>query len=359
MTNDLQDAANHRPHLAAIRSRDALEDELARRFSQLSNTAGGSETNAFFDLLGFGKNGAMSFADVPSPPVAADFDDSVFPSQLQAASQLYFIFQHERMGVFRIARILKDLFHAGRMRMQQGPGARMLYVLEKWEPLRFTAHHRLAAYKRVFNYGRAPAAPGGIVNRNFHYQLVGLMSALAQYYRDLTIGEVIRGSSQIDQRPYGNVATVQRIALDMRYAIDRASYGNIVALTLETGLYLKQVLEMFDAPDIKKAFDANTKWDTLEQAMNRYGGGAKELTQRAKMADAGRQVLGWIARGDYDSTVDPNLFQLETRQVGANAEAWIAAYRMTDEGRRFPGVTSSLNWAVGLPPRAAEEAVMG
>ena len=145
----------------------------------------------------------------------------------------------------------------------------------------------------------------------------------------------------------------------MRYAIDRASYGNIVALTLETGLYLKQVLEMFDAPDIKKAFDANTKWDTLEQAMNRYGGGAKELTQRAKMADAGRQVLGWIARGDYDSTVDPNLFQLETRQVGANAEAWIAAYRMTDEGRRFPGVTSSLNWAVGLPPRAAEEAVMG
>ena len=92
--------------------RDALEDELARRFSQLSDSAGGSEQNAFFDLLGFGKNGTMPFADVPSPRVAADFDDSVFPSQLQAASQLYFIFQHERMGVFRIARLLKELFHA-------------------------------------------------------------------------------------------------------------------------------------------------------------------------------------------------------------------------------------------------------
>ena len=135
--------------------------------------------------------------------------------------------------------------------------------------------------------------PGGIVNRNFHYQLIGLMSALAQYYRDLTIGQVIRGSSEIEQRPYGNIATVQRIALDMRYALDRASYGNIVALALETGLYLKQILEMFDAPDIKKAFDANTKWDTLEQAMNRYGGGAKELTQRAKMAEpVGRSSAG-------------------------------------------------------------------
>lgn len=339
--------------------RGALEEELARRFSQLSDTAGGTEQNAFFDMLGFGKNGTMSFAEVPSPSVAADFDDSIFPSQIHAGAQLYFIFQHERMGVFRIARVLKDLFHAGRMRIQQGPGARLLYVLEKWEPLRFNAQHRLAAYKRVFNYGRAPAPPGGIVNRNFHYQLVGLMSALAQYYRDLTIGEVIRGSSTIEQRPYGNVATIQRIALDLRYALDRASYGSVVSLTLETGLYLKQVLELFDAPDIKKAFDANTKWDVLEQAMNRYGGGARELTQRAKMAEAGRQVLGWIARGDFDSTVDPNLFQVETRQVAANAEAWIAAYRMTDEGRRFPGVTSSLNWAVGLPPRAAEEAVLG
>jgi len=77
------------------------------------------------------------------------------------------------------------------------------------------------------------------------------------------------------------------------------------------------------------------------------------------MADAGRQVLGWMARGDFDSTVDPNLFQVETRQVGANAEAWIAAYRMTDEGRRFPGVTRSLKWTVGLPPRMPEDAIAG
>ena len=119
--------------------RGPLEDELSRRFSQLGQSAGGSEQNAFFDLLGFGKNGTMSFADVPSPPVPADFDDFIFPSQLQAASQLYFTYMYDTMGVFRIARILKDLYHAGRMRIQQGPGARILYVLET---LRFTAKHR-------------------------------------------------------------------------------------------------------------------------------------------------------------------------------------------------------------------------
>lgn len=342
-----------------LEQRGRLEDELARRFSTLSDAAGDGGGNAFFNLVGFGSNGTMAFGDLSTPPLAADFDDSILPSQIHAAAQLYFICLHEQMGVFRMAKILKDLFHAGRLRIQQGPGARLLYLLEKWEPLRFTARQRMAAYKRVFNYGRLPAEPGAIVNRNFHYQLVGLMSALAHYYRDLTIGEVVRGSAEIDQRPYGSIATVQRIALDLRYALDRASYGNIVALTMEAGLYLRQILDMFDTPDIKKAFDANTKWDVLEQALNRYGGGGRELTQRAKMAEAGRQVLGWVARGNFDSTVDPNLFQVETRQAGANAEAWIAAFRMTEEGKRFPGVTDSLNWAVGLPPKSPAAPIYG
>src|SRR4051812_18731245 len=81
----------------------------------------------------------------------------------------------------------------------------------------------------------------------------------------LTIGEVIRGSQQIEQRPFGTLATIKRIAADLRYALDRASYGNVVALAQESGLYLKQLLELFEAPDIKKSFDANNKWDVIEQ----------------------------------------------------------------------------------------------
>ena len=50
-------------------------------------------------------------------------------------------------------------------------------------------------------------------------------------------------------------------------------------------------------------------------------------------------------------------FNIEAQPAGAHAEAWLAAYRMTDEGRRFPGVTENLRWAVGLPPRDARMAV--
>ena len=105
----------------------------------------------------------------------------------------------------------------------------------------------------------------------------------------------------LEQRPYGTIATVQRLGTDLRYALDRASYGNIVALTQETGLYLKQLLELFETPDIKKSFDANNKWDVIEQVLNRYLGGARELSQRAKMAESGRRVLLWVAGNDFDT----------------------------------------------------------
>ncbi|WP_027136247.1 hypothetical protein [Geminicoccus roseus] len=339
--------------------RARLQSAFEARFGELLKGAAGDDKDAFVDLLGFGQDGLKPFGEVAYPYLAADFDEAVIPSQLHAAAELYFIFQHERMGVFRVAAVLRQLFREGRMRIQRGPGARLLYVLDKWQPLRYGPKERMAAYKRVFNYGRRPAPAGGIVNQNFHYQFVALMSALAQYYRDLTIGEVIRGASEIDQRPYGNIAAVQRLGLDLRYGLDRASYGNIVALAHETGIYLRQLLELFDTPDVKKSFDANTKWDVVEQVLNRFLGGATELSQRAKMAETGRRVLLWAAGNEFDSGIDPLLFQTEAKPAGSAAEAWLAAYRLTEEGRRFPGVSASLRWAVGLPPRSAEMPVMG
>jgi hypothetical protein len=173
------------------------------------------------------------------------------------------------------------------------------------------------------------------------------MVALAQYFRDLQISEVIRGGATMEQRAFGSVATVQRLGLDLRYALDRATYGNIYALSVETGHYLKQVLTLLDAPDIKKAFDANTKWNVVEIVSQRYLGGMAEISQRAKMAESGRRILQFVADHDFKTGIDPLLFQSEMRPMGPHAEAWLAAYRMTREGRGFPGVASALRGVLG------------
>jgi len=119
------------------------------------------------------------------------------------------------------------------------------------------------------------------------------------------------------------------------------------------GHYLKTVLQLLDTPDIKKAFDANTKWDVVEIVSNRYLGGIAEPSQRAKMAESGRRILQFVADNDFRTAIDPILFQSEIRPMGPHAEAWIAAYRMTPEGRGFRGITPTFQRVLGAASATA------
>jgi hypothetical protein len=344
-----------RDQLAGLQpeERRQYEQQFEDRFNDLLQKAANGGPDGFLDLIGFGSNGPMEFANLSYPHIQPDFDDSVVPSQLHAVAELYYAFYHERMKIFQVVQVLLRLFREGKMRIQRGPGARGLYLLEKWKPLRYGIRDRMIAYRRAFNYGSAEAPAGAIVNRNFHRQLVGFMSAVAQYFRDLSVGEVIRGGAHLDQRPFNSMGTVHRIGLDLRYALDRATYGNIFSLAMETGHYLKTVLALLDTPDIKRSFDANSKWDVVEIVSNRYLGGAAELSQRAKMAESGRRILKFVADNDFKTATDPLLFQSTIRPIGSHAEAWLAAYRTTPEGRNFNGVRPALRSVLGGQSAAA------
>jgi hypothetical protein len=335
--------------------RARYQEQFQQRFEDMLRAAAdGRQKTAFLDLVGLGPDGALPFEDLSVPRIEADFDSAVVQSQLHAAADLYYIYQHERMKVFQVVGVLLRLFHDGRMRIQRGPGARALYLVEKHYPLRYKARDRMLAYRRTFNYGTLAPPAGAVVYRNFHRQFVSFNAAMAQYFRDLLIGEVIRGSALIDQRPFGSQATIQRLGTDLRWGLDRATYGFMVPLTIETGNYLRTVLEMLETPDIKKAWDANTKWDVIEFVSQRHLGGAAEISQRTKMADAGRRMLQFVADDPF-ATRDFNLFQAQVQPLGAVAEEWIAAYRMVPEGRGFPGIAPALRAMLGIPgvPRSA------
>jgi len=329
--------------------REGFEVQFEQRLGDLlrAGTTGPKGEQGFLDLVGLGSKGPVDFADIGYPYIEPDFDDAVIPSQLHAAAELYYIYQHERMKVFEVVDVLQRLFRLGKIRVQRGPGAQGLYRLDKLKPLRYRREDRMIAYRRAFNYGNAQAPAGAVVNRNFHRQMVGFMVAISQYFRDMLIGEVIRGGPLLEQRPFGSIATIQRVGLDMRYALDRSTYGNIFSLAMEVGHYLVQVLEILDAPDIKKSFDANTKWDVIEIVSNRHLGGTAEPSQRAKMAESGRRILKFAADNDFKTVTDPVLFQSTVRPIGAHADSWVAAYRMTPEGRSFPGVTPALRSLIG------------
>ncbi|HEY0413251.1 MAG TPA: hypothetical protein VGD66_08915 [Allosphingosinicella sp.] len=329
--------------------RAAFESEFEDRYGELLQRSSSATAPSFADMVGFGDGPVKPFDALHVPMLRNDFDESVIPPQLQASAELYYIYQMERMKLFRVVNVLRRLFANGQMRIQRGPGARGLYILEKWTPIRYKRRDRLIAYRRAFNYGRAPVPAGAVVNRNFHFQFLAFMNALSEYFRDVTIGQVIRGSATINDRPFAALATVQRIGTDLRYQLDRASYGNILALTREVGAYLQQIFELLDAPDIKRSFDANTKWDVVETVAQRHLGGAADMSQRAKMAEAGRRTLQYVAENPFTAGIDVATFEADARVVGRQAEAWLAAYRLTPEGRRNAGMAMDrLHWSPGL-----------
>ena len=183
--------------------------------------AAGDDNAAFADLVGLGPKGAVPFGEIAWPRLVADFDDAVIPSQLHAAAELYFIYQNEREGVFRVAEVLRRLYRDGRMRIQRGPGARGLYLLEKWQPLRYGPRDRHVAYMRVFNYGRAPRPAGAIINVNFHYPA-----------RRADVG-----AGAVFPRPHHRRGDPRRAgarAAALRYARDRAAARNRPALRRST-----------------------------------------------------------------------------------------------------------------------------
>jgi len=82
-------------------------------------------------------------------------------------------------------------------------------------------------------------------------------------------------------------------------------------------------------------------------------------------------VLGWVAERAPDliqeverrgheiavhgynhlllTEITPEEFDADAKKMGAQADAWLAAYRLTREGRRFPGLDGDrVHWSYGL-----------
>ena len=187
--------------------------EFEARFGKLTEGAAGDDSAAFADLVGLGGKGAPPFGDVAWPKLVADFDDAIVPSQLDAAAELDFMTERARR-VFRVAEVLRRLYRDGRMRIHMAPA--------RADSISWKNGTRYATARRIVSSpicGRsitaAPRGPRAPSSMSISLSARGPTSVLAQYFRDMTIGEVIRGGQILDQRPYGTIATVHRSATDL------------------------------------------------------------------------------------------------------------------------------------------------
>jgi hypothetical protein len=273
-------------------------------------------------LVGIGEEASRELGDVRVAPSVKPYDEVITPERIRAVADLYYIYQHEMLGVFRVTLKLQELFKAGVVRLSFGEGAGRLYRYDRRQVLRYTQLDRTQAYLRAFGYTSVPPAPGAMPNRQFHGLFSQFIAQVARFFRDKRISEVVR--ERANDPSFGSIAIVRRAGLDLRYNLKNFSYGHLNVLRLETLQLLEEAFKILEADDIRSLFGADTAWDVIEDVLRRYLGEQINVSPRNRMAITGRDIIRWLAqRFILNTTRAP--FESNLQSIAEPCEEWLTS----------------------------------
>ena len=306
-----------------------LADELNEQLDTLLESALDSFESApppadggLASLIGLGPNAADGLGETRHPVRVDRYEDTVNFERINAVADLYYLYQHEKIGVFRAVQKLKELFNAGAVKLSSGPGAFALYQFDRREVLRYTRGERLAAYRRAFGYGRAGLPAGARANTDFHAYFTHFINQVTLFWRDKRVSDVIRSGA--NDPSFGSIAFVRQSGLDLRSNLKSASYGHLNVMRVETMQLLEEAFDILGSDDIKRLFGADDAWDVAEEVLNRYLNERPVTSPRQRMATAGRNILQWLGQRDIlDTSRAP--FEAQLYTVAEDAEEWLTA----------------------------------
>ena len=306
-----------------------LADVLVKQIDDLLSAAEADDAKlpvppdrGLAQLVGVGPEAATELGVNRLPQGVQPYDETVTSERINAVGNLYYIYQHERIGVFRVVQKLQELFRGGAVRLSTGEGAYALYQFDRREVLRYTRRDRLVSYRRVLGYGNAQVPPSSRPNTDFHGLFSHLINQITLFWRDKRISDVIRERAY--DPSFGSIAIVRRAGLDLRNNMKFTSFGNLNVLRVEVMQLLDEAFRILSTPDIRSLFGADTAWDVIEDVLVRHFNERLQTSPRQRMAVAGREMLRWLAQPHILQTSRPE-FEALLLQVAEFAEEWLTS----------------------------------
>jgi hypothetical protein len=297
------------------------------------------------ELAGIGQQAAKDFGQTRIPPGVVAYDETIPSTRIIAVGDVYYIYQHEKIGVFRAVQKLQELFRAGTVRLSNGEGAFALYQFDRREVLRYTQRDRLAAYRRIFNYGGIPVPAGSRPNTDFHKLFAHFIHQVTLFWRDKRISDVIRERSY--DPSFGSIAIVRRAGLDLRNNLKWLSFGHLNVMRVEVMQLLEEAFRILDSDDVKRLFGADNAWDVVEEVLIRYFNERLVTSPRQRMGVTGREILRWLAQ-DHILKTARSEFETLLLQIAEFAEEWLTSAQAMGHASR-PGSARVLPWDVTSP----------
>jgi hypothetical protein len=296
-------------------------------------------------LAGIGPDAAKNFGLTRMPQGVEPYDETITSERIVAVGDLYYLFQHEKIGVFRVVQKLQELFKAGTVRLSGGAGAFALYQFDRREVLRYTMRDRIAAYRRVFGYGNGPGPAGSRPNTEYHKLFAHFIHQVTLFWRDKRISDVIRERAY--DPSFGSIAIVRRAGLDLRNNLKWLSFGHLNVMRVEVMQLLEEAFKILDSEDVKRLFGADNAWDVVEEVLIRYYNERLVTSPRQRMGVTGREILRWLAQPHILQTTRSQ-FETLLLEIAEQSEEWLtSAQAMNLAGR--PASARELPWTESTP----------
>ena len=273
-------------------------------------------------LVGVGPEAAREFGTTRVPPGVEPYDETITSERIMAVGDMYYLWQHEKIGVFRVVQKLQELFKAGTVRLSGGPGAFALYQFDRRDVLRYTRSDRLSAYKRIFGYGGSPVPTGSRANTDFHKLFAHFVHQVTLFWRDKRISDVIRERAY--DPSFGSIAIVRRAGLDLRNNLKWLSFGHLNVLRVEVMQLLEEAFKILNSDDVKRLFGADNAWDVVEEVLIRYFNERLVTSPRQRMGVTGREVLRWLAQPHILQTTRAQ-FETLLLEIAEQSEEWLTS----------------------------------
>jgi hypothetical protein len=329
-----------------------LADALTKQIDDMLQSVVNADSKAppppdkgLAQLAGLGPDAATQLGQTRIPGGVEVYDDTITSERIIAVGDMYYLWQHEKIGVFRVVQKLQELFRAGTVRLSGGPGAYALYQFDRREVLRYTQRQRLAAYKRVFNYGDGAVPTGSRANTDFHKLFAHFVHQVTLFWRDKRVSDVIRERAY--DPSFGSIAIVRRAGLDLRNNLKWLSYGHLNVLRVEVMQLLEEAFKILNSHDVRRLFGADNAWDVVEEVLIRYFNERLVTSPRQRMGVTGREILRWLAQPHILQTTRAQ-FETLLLEIAEQSEEWLtSAQAMGLAGR--PASQRVLPWEQSSP----------
>ncbi|HYU83751.1 MAG TPA: hypothetical protein VEK80_03010 [Kribbellaceae bacterium] len=306
-------------------------DELVQAAIQADESRPGPPDGGLAALVGIGPEAAKTFGETLTTQGVAPYDEQVNSERIVAVGDLYYLYQHEQIGVFKVVRKLKQLFEAGAVRLSAGPGAYGLYQFDRRDVLRYTRKDRHDAYRRVLGYGRGLGAGQSRPNTDFHMLFAHFVNQVTLFWRDKRISDVIRERA-LDPS-FGSIAVVRRSGLDLRNNLKFTSFGHLNVMRVELMQVLEECFSILGSSDVIDLFGADNAWDVVDEVLIRYFDERLQSSPRQRMAVTGRDVLRWLA-GPHILETARGEFEAVLMNIAEPAEEWLTSAQAMSLARR-------------------------